>query len=390
MGGTSWLTRRSRLARGSGRTVAICVVLTLLASPVLAQELRLKRVLPDPDPGGCFGSPTLNAQLPSTSDVQEADRLAQAATQASVLGDREGALDFLVRAADMDPTDAGIAYEQARTYEGLGRYAESVEAYCRYLSLAPAAADADEVRGAVYRLNPPDIPLPANVEEAFGRGVVAFENGDLSEANREFSDVVTLAPDLAQAYYNRALVYSGERRYELAIEDFRQYLNLDRAAADGSQVLEIIGTLRSPPAVYSPATALVAGMFIPGFGQFHTDRPVGGLFALTLAGVAAGFGIGFAETEVTCRTPDDPCPPNQIIDEKTTRPYLVPGLAVAAGIALVAAIEGFVAAKRKNAESASVVGVGAVTSQRGLSLLPPTVGLALDGGVVFELMRLRF
>ena len=390
MRGTSWLTRRSWLARGSGRTVAICVVSTLLASPVVAQVLPLKRVLPDPDPGGCFGAPAFDAELPSTSDVQEADRLAQAATQAAVLGDREGALDFLVRAADLDPTDVGIAYEQARTYEDLGRDTESVEAYCRYLSLAPAAADADEVRGTVYRLNPPDTPLPADAEQAFGRGVVAFENSDLSEADREFSVAVSLAPELAQAYFNRALVYSGERRYELAIEDFRRYLDLDPAAADGSQVLERIGTLRSPPAVYSPATALVAGMFIPGFGQFHTDRPVGGLLMLTLAGVAAGFGIGFTETEVTCRTPEDPCPPNQIIDEKTTLPYLVPGLAVAAGITLAAAIEGFVVARRKNAESASVVGGGEVTPQRGLSLLPPRVRPALGGGVVFELVRLRF
>jgi len=387
--GTSWLTRRIRLARRSGRTVAICVVLTPLASPVRAQELPLKRALPDPDPGGCFGAPAFDAELPSTSDVQEAARLAQAATQAAVLGDRERALDFLVRAADLDPTDEGIAYEQARTFEDLGRDTESVEAYCRYLSLSPAAADADEVRGTVYRLNPPDTPLPADAQEAFGRGLVAFEDGDLSEADRGFSDAVTLAPDLAQAYYNRALVYSGERRYELAIEDFRRYLDLDPAAADGSQVLERIGILRNPPAVYSPPTALVAGMFIPGFGQFHTDRPVGGLIVLTLAGATWGLGVGFTETEVTCRTPEDPCPSSQIIGERTTRPYLVVASAVAVGITLVAAIDGFVVARRKNAESARVVG-GEVTPQRGLSLLPPAVGLALDGGVVFELVRLRF
>ena len=362
----------------------------MLASPVAAQELPLKTVLPDPDPGGCFGLPAFSPQAPSPSDAQEAERLAQAASQAAILGDQEGALDFLQRAWGLDATDESVAYESARTYEALGRSAESVEAYCRYLSLVSNAPDADEVRGTVYRLNPPDTPLPEDSEEAFGRGVNAFEDGDLPEAGREFSDAISLAPDLAPAYYNRALVYSGERQYELAIEDFRRYLDEAPGAADGSQVLERIGTLRSPPVVYNPSTALVAGLFIPGFGQFHTDRPVGGLLVLTLAGAAAGFAIGFTETEVRCQSPQDPCPPNQILDETTTRPYLVPGLAVAAGITLAAAIEGYVSAKRKNAASANVVGGGNGTEPRGLSLLPPSIGPTFDGGVVLELVRVRF
>ena len=362
----------------------------MLASPAAAQELPLKRALPDPDPGGCFGLPAFSPEASSTSDEQEADRLSQAASQAAILGDQEGALDFLQRAWGLEPTDESIAYELARTYEALGRSAESVEAYCRYLSLTPNATDADEVRGTVYRLNPPDTPLPDDAEEAFVRGVGAFEEGDLSQAGREFSDAISLAPDLAQAYYNRALVHSGERQYELAIEDFRKYLDEAPGAADGSQVLERIGTLRSPPAVYNPSTALVAGMFIPGFGQFHTDRPVGGLLVLTLVGAAAGFAIGYTETEVACQSAEDPCPPNQIIDETTTRPYLVPGLAVAVGITLAAAIEGYVSAKRKNEASANVVGGGEVTEPRGFSLLPPTFGPTRDGGVAIELVRVRF
>ena len=57
-----------------------------------------------------------------------ADRLAAAATQAAILGDQEGARDFLERAVGLDPTDDGIAYELAeRPDEALASYRAALQ-----------------------------------------------------------------------------------------------------------------------------------------------------------------------------------------------------------------------------------------------------------------------
>ncbi len=368
--------------------LSVMLALTILAGPLQGQELSLKRALPDPSPGGCAVLPSFAPVPPSDADGEEADRLAAAATQAAILGDQEGARDFLERAAGLDPTDDGIAYELARTYEALGRDSDAVIAYCKFLVLAPGSPDAQDVRATVLELNPPDTPLSPQAQLAFARGVDAFDGDDLDEAGREFTMALTAEPNMALAYYNRALAYSAERRYELAIEDFRRYLDLAPDASDADQVLERIGTLRSPPAVYNPTTALVAGAFIPGFGQFHTDRPVGGLTVLTLAAAAAGFGIAYTETEIICATPANPCPPGQVIDQTSTQPLLVPGLVTAAAITIGAAIEGYINAKRRNAEAAGVG--GQIGQQAGPTWLPPAVGATTDGRVALELVRLRF
>jgi tetratricopeptide (TPR) repeat protein len=374
----------------AGPTSGAVVTLFLLTANLSGQDLPLKRTLPDPSPGGCVGLPAFDPQPVGAADAQEASRLAAAATQAAILGDQEGARDFLERAAGLNPADEGIAYELARTLDALEMVTPAVEAYCRYLALAPGGQDAQDVRARVLELNPPDTPLTPQAQLAFARGVDAFDAGDLDGADREFTGALAAEPELEQAYYNRALVYAAERRYEQAIDDFRTYLDLTPGAGDADLVLERIGTLRSPPAVYNPATALVAGVFIPGFGQFHTDRPVAGLVVLTAAASAVGVALLYTETEVSCRTPEDPCPPNQVIDETTTRPFLVPGLAVAAAVTIGAAIEGFIHAKKKNAETAGVVGAGESPGPQGFSLLPPTLGAGPDGSVALELVRLRF
>lgn len=366
------------------------IALTLAVPPGAAQELPLKPSLPEPSPGGCYGAPAFDPAPPDPSDAQEADRLAAAATQTAVLGDQDGARDFLERAADLDPTDEGIAYDLARTYQALGRPTDAVQAYCRYLALAPGGPDAEDVRSTVQQLNPADVPLPSATVSAFDQGVAAFQRGDMGAAGEAFSSAISRSPDLAVAYYDRALVRSANREYDGAIDDFRRYLDLTPDAQDQAVVLERIGTLRSPPAMYSPGTALAVGMFVPGFGQFHTDRPVAGLFVLSAAAAAAGFGALYSETQVNCRTLENPCPPSQVIESTTERPYLVAGLVTAAGIALAGAIEGFVKAKKLNAEAASVVGAGNPDRSPRLELLPGAAHATWDGGVALELARITF
>jgi tetratricopeptide (TPR) repeat protein len=44
--------------------------------------------------------------------------------------------------------------------------------------------------------------------------------GDLDRAIANFDKAIELNPKLAEAYYNRGLLYQGEKRHQLAIDDF--------------------------------------------------------------------------------------------------------------------------------------------------------------------------
>jgi hypothetical protein len=143
-----------------------------------------------------------------------------------------------------------------------------------------------------------------------------------------------------------------------------------------------------PPSSRVPGQALIAGLLVPGLGHFTTDRPATGALVLGVAAAAIGLGVAVQDVKVDCLSPpvDGRCPPENIVRERTDRPYLYPGIAVAAAAGILGALDAYRGARR-NAEAAGRTGV--------LGL--PSGGLAaasrvhLDGdGVRIELIRLRF
>ena len=52
------------------------------------------------------------------------------------------------------------------------------------------------------------------------RGAALAQAGKSEEALLDFNKAISLAPDSAAAYYNRGLLYQGEKQHEFAINDF--------------------------------------------------------------------------------------------------------------------------------------------------------------------------
>jgi hypothetical protein len=121
---------------------------------------------------------------------------------------------------------------------------------------------------------------------------------------------------------------------------------------------------------YSPGSAALRSLAVPGLGQFYTGNPVlGGLF---LAGWAGALGFGFMSQEVTVyclAQTTESCPSGQVRNEEVERPMLLVGVGAAAALAVGSALHARASARRANARMAGG-GEGAGRPGISLRLLP--------------------
>ena len=101
-------------------------------------------------PNAC-GTVTV-AAAPSAANEQQADELTRQAGVAEMHGNIDSARSLLSRASALDSTNKSAAYHLGRTSEALGDRAGAMSAYCRYLALAPTAAESVEARQRVSDL----------------------------------------------------------------------------------------------------------------------------------------------------------------------------------------------------------------------------------------------
>jgi hypothetical protein len=173
--------------------------------------------------------------------------------------------------------------------------------------------------------------------------------------------------------------------------DFRRYLEMTPGSPDLGPVLEVIGAAAAPVRPpYRPGTALATGLLVPGLGQFTTGRPLRGALFLGVAAAAVTVGIVADKLEVDCLSVpvNGECPPDQIADQRTTRPLLVPALAAAAAVGIYGAIDAFLFARRGNAE-AELLRVGGAEGARGFTVYAPQLEAA-PAGARLDLLRIRF
>jgi hypothetical protein len=119
---------------------------TLVATLEVRQKPRQQ-----PLPEGC-GAVTVTAR-PAAANRELAGELAQQAYDAELLGNMQQARSLLIRASSLDGTDKSAAYHLGRTSEVLGDRTGAMTAYCRYLTLAPTAAESAEARQRVAELS---------------------------------------------------------------------------------------------------------------------------------------------------------------------------------------------------------------------------------------------
>lgn len=100
--------------------------------------------------GACAVQPA--AKAPTATQRAQALSLEQKAGEAEFVGNIAAARDLHRQAARLDATSEAIAYRLARADEASGDSASAVAGYCRYLSLAPSAANARDVRARLSAL----------------------------------------------------------------------------------------------------------------------------------------------------------------------------------------------------------------------------------------------
>jgi hypothetical protein len=124
-------------------------------------------------------------------------------------------------------------------------------------------------------------------------------------------------------------------------------------------------------------------------GHYYSGRGVVGTIVLGLAGGAIASGLLVREVQVLClNTPASgaDCPQNEILDETTNRPLLVPAIAAAGAITLIGAIEAFVRARGRRAEQAEAIESLGTDEVR---LVGPSVSVR-DGRMDLTVLGLRF
>jgi tetratricopeptide (TPR) repeat protein len=229
------------------------------------------------------------APAPSPKPVTEEQRraareLAQKAQQSAILGDRVAARDQLRQAIALDPSNADLAYQSARVHESAGALDDAAQEYCRFVSLAPNAAESAEAREKVASLAASSqVKVSEKVLAPFNAAIAAYEAGRLAQAEAGFTAAIGLQPDWADAYYDRALTYAARGSRELAVKDLQQYLRYKPEADDRAAIVARIESLRERP--LSPGSALTYGLVFPGGGQLYTGRK---LVGAAVMGVTAG------------------------------------------------------------------------------------------------------
>jgi len=356
-------------------------LLCLATAGVMAQELPLRRALP-PAPADPCAVPTAEfSGIAQTSSAQaaEADRRVADANQAAILGDPQRALALLAEAVALDPASPLLRYRLGRAMEESGDEAGSVAEYCRYLALAPDGPEASEVRGRLDGTGPfTRRAAVLQAHAAFSEGIQAYDRGEFETSALHFSRALVLEADWDTAHYNRGVAYVRAGRIGAGSADLGWYLELNPDAEDRAMVEARLQALQLAPA-YSPSTALLSGILIPGMGHFYSGRPGAGALVLAVAGGSAAAGLLVREVEISCLSlpVNGDCPPGQVAGRDESRPLLIPGLAVAAAVTVAGAIHAFRGARSSGPVGFSVAPAGDLI----LAMGAPASGPRLRVGV---------
>lgn len=311
-----------------------------VGTPLLAQDLPLKRALPPVTIVGCpaFAAPP----TPVRAQVDESNRLATLGAEAELEGDHKSARDLFQQAAQLNQVDASLAYRLGRADEELQEKGAAIREYCRYLYLSPAAGDASQIRDKLTALLPSDVlSRGTTMVERFRAGVQSYDQSDWGSAADAFGEVVAAAPGFAAGFYDRALVRTHQHHQTAAIRDFDEYLVLTPNASDREAVRQEELALRHE--LPNATTAFWIGL-IPGAGQYYTRQP---LLGVLVTGAAAGAIIWGVQSQTVTKTAtftDANGHPYQQTYPSTEHKYLGAGIAAAAGVTLLGAIQAAVVA----------------------------------------------
>ncbi len=247
------------------RTVVVMAI--LIIAPIVAGAQSGTSATSDLS-GRCASAAAPSAQI-SPGAKNEAQRTADRAQAASIQGDNAAATDLYQKAAQLDPSNARIAYALGREYQ-VTRDVRAMREYCRFLTLAPTATEAADVRQRIAALSLLGLPLDTAVVRI---------------------------------------------------------------------------PVTTPNQMPAPGTALLAGLVVPGLGQFTTHRPAFGLLVMAASAVAAVYGLQSqnvtSQVTLTAIDPLGHAYQYQKAETRSERPHFAVGVGAAAAISVIAALEAF-------------------------------------------------
>jgi tetratricopeptide (TPR) repeat protein len=342
----------ARLSRGALSPVALLWVTAIVAAPLGAQELALKRAHSGVASYECPRVP--RAPEPSLEQRTQAMLLASSAATSVVLGDADRARDLLVRATGLDPASADLLYRLARVHDDLDEHTQALAEYCRALSMGTTGEEARFARERIAVLIDLELAsIPEAARTAFERGVSAFDRGRLADARRSFALSARAAPTWPLAHYNEGVTLAALGSRDEAVVSLRRYIERDPEAEDVLAVSERIGQLQGPPDLggLSPGAVLTLGMFMPGLAHYSSGRPLRGAVVTSLAAGALAAGLLVQKRAVRCLvalTSEGGCPTGEIAGVEMSRPYATTGLAVALGVSVLGALDAYFGARGRS------------------------------------------
>jgi tetratricopeptide (TPR) repeat protein len=370
---------------GHGRIALAILPLMILAhagfSRAGAQGLQLKRPTYTPITITCpvFPPPA----QPIQQLVDESGRLATLGQEAALEGDHRSARDLFAQAAQLNPHDPTLAYRLGREYEETGQKIDALHQYCRYLALAPGGPDVQQVTNRSAQLvTEPDLNRGTQLVEQFHAGVTHFDAREWSAAVDAFGQVVTGAPYLPAAVYDRGLAHDRKGDDAAAIRDYSRYLALDPSAADADSVSARMRTLRR--SIPTPGAAFALGL-LPGGGQFYTGQPLLGV--AVIAGTAGGIVLAL-QTKVVTRDTTYTGPFGNTYPgtyQQRTYPNFALGVGIAAGVTLLGAVQAAIVAGGRSA--GLNVPADTSTSPQRSSMLPHAGPVTLEPPTVIQSPR---
>ena len=195
------------------------------------------------------------------------------------------------------------------------------------------------------------------------RGQQAAILGDRVAALTQLREAAALDPADPDLAYQLARAHEGAGAAGDATLEYCRFLSLAPEAPEAAEVRERVAVLTAEaqeraalaaraaraatPALpaLSPQRALSLGLIIPGGGQFYAGRPIRGMIAFGGAAVALGWGMsqryGIREVEQSALDPFGNPYTYTALEETTSRPHLAQGIAAAAAIAVVSAIDAY-------------------------------------------------
>jgi tetratricopeptide (TPR) repeat protein len=167
----------------------------------------------------------------------------------------EEAMKYFDKALEIDPNEPNAWLDKGVIFENLGRYEEAIKCYNTFLKVKETDDDAyfyrgqskcaaEDYTGALEDFNKVRRGQFAAAEKSTSIGQCYYELGFYEDAEKEYREAIKSNPKLVRAYYNLAVLYASENKYDRAKKQLETGYRIDRnfsVARDAIKKLEGLG-----------------------------------------------------------------------------------------------------------------------------------------------------